>query len=246
MKKTGIAAVVLLVAGAAATDGAWYTGTQLETLLPEKIAEANQELARQLPGSEVQLSLTSLERGVFSSVARYQLDLGELAHEWPASELVLVEHIEHGPLPLSRLSTLRLLPVLSHSQTRLEETALTAPSPDQPRRDAAAQALAALQRCFAELQAVPEPTAAALPAVSDARAPDTAAARAGLRTLAAQLDSNDLAASDHFDALRPALAQRLDAPALQAMAEAIANLDYAAARGWLAGALDETEGEAAA
>lgn len=127
MKKTGIAAVVLLVAGAAVTAGAWYTGTQLETLLPEKIAEANQELARQLPGSEVQLSLTSLERGVFSSVARYQLDLGELAHEWPASELVLVEHIEHGPLPLSRLSTLRLLPVLSHSQTRLEETALTAP-----------------------------------------------------------------------------------------------------------------------
>ncbi len=44
MKKTGIAAVVLLVAGAAVTAGAWYTGTQLETLLPEKIAEANQEL----------------------------------------------------------------------------------------------------------------------------------------------------------------------------------------------------------
>ena len=129
MKKTGIAAAVVLVAGAAVTAGAWYTGQQLEGVLQDKIAEANQEVARQLPGSGVQIALASLERGVFSSDVRYRIELGEVARqqEWPASELFLIERIEHGPLPLSRLLELRLLPVMAHSQTRLEETALTAP-----------------------------------------------------------------------------------------------------------------------
>ncbi len=125
------------------------------------------------------------------------------------------------------------------------EAALAAPSPGQPERDDAVRALASLQRRFAELQAGPELAAAALPGARDAPVPDAATARAGLRTLAVQLDSNDLAAGEHFDAVRPALALRLDGLALQAMADAIANLDYASARGWLAGALDEAEGESA-
>src|SRR5690606_30466493 len=127
MKKTGIALAILLAAGVAATAGAWYTGQQLEGVLQDKIAEANQELARQLPGSGVQVALASLERGVFSSDVRYRIELGGVAQEWPASELFLIERIEHGPLPLSRLRELRLLPVMAHSQARLEETALTAP-----------------------------------------------------------------------------------------------------------------------
>src|SRR5690606_10094867 len=45
----------------------------------------------------------------------------------PSSELVLVEHIEHGPLPLSRLVRLQLMPVLTYGHARLEEGPLTAP-----------------------------------------------------------------------------------------------------------------------
>lgn len=126
MKKTGIALAILLAAGVAVTGGAWFTGKQLQAVIDDKIAEANEELARQLPGSEVRLTLASLERGVFSSQARYQIALGELAADLPASELVLIEHIEHGPLPLSRLSSLQLLPVMAYSQARLEENPLTA------------------------------------------------------------------------------------------------------------------------
>jgi uncharacterized protein YdgA (DUF945 family) len=127
MKKTGIALALLLAAGVAATAGAWYTGQQLEGVLHDKIAEANQELVRQLPGSGVQLALASLERGLFSSDVRYRIELGETAQDLPASELFLIEHIEHGPLPLSRLRELRLAPVMAHSQMRLEESVLTAP-----------------------------------------------------------------------------------------------------------------------
>lgn len=125
MKKTGIVLSVLLIAGVAVTGGAWFTGQQLETHLESKLAEANQELARQLPGSSIRLE--SLQRGLFGSQARYRIDLGEQAAELPSSELVLVEHIEHGPLPLSRLVRLQLMPVLTYGHARLEEGPLTAP-----------------------------------------------------------------------------------------------------------------------
>lgn len=127
MKKTGITLAILLTAGVALTAGAWFTGKQLETLLGDAIAEANQELERQMPGGEVRLELESLERGLFTSQARYRIELGELAADLPSSELRMVERIEHGPLPLSRLLRLRLLPVMTHSQARLEENALSAP-----------------------------------------------------------------------------------------------------------------------
>lgn len=127
MKKTGIALAVLLVAAGAAGAGAWYTGKQVESLLGDKVAEANDALRRQLPGSEINLQLVALERGVFSSQARYRVDLGELAVDLPSSELVLVERIEHGPLPLSRLLRLQWRPVLTHGQARLERNALSAP-----------------------------------------------------------------------------------------------------------------------
>ena len=127
MRKTGIALAILLATSVAVTGGAWYTGQQLEGLLQEKITEANRELVRQLPGSGVRVALASLERGVFSSDVRYRIELGETAQDLPASELFLIEHIEHGPLPLSRLRELQLLPVMAHSQARLEETVLTAP-----------------------------------------------------------------------------------------------------------------------
>jgi signal transduction histidine kinase/CheY-like chemotaxis protein len=121
------------------------------------------------------------------------------------------------------------------------ETALSVPWGESAPRDAAMRALTALQLAFAVLQAAPEPVSA-MPHATPSL--DAATARAGLQALAIQLDNHDLAAGDHFESLRPALAQRLDASAVHAMAQAIAGLDYTAARGWLSAALDETEGAA--
>jgi len=127
MKKTGIAIAVLLAAGAAATGGAWYTGTQLEGVLNEAVAKSNEQIAQQLPGLGMKLELVSFERGFFSSDARYRINLGELGAELPSSELIVLDHIEHGPLPLSRLKRLQLVPVLAHSKARMEQNELLEP-----------------------------------------------------------------------------------------------------------------------
>lgn len=127
MKKTGIAIAVLLAAGAAATGGAWYTGTQLEGVLNDAVAKSNEQISKQLPGMGMKLELVSLDRGFWSSDARYRIDLGTLGSDLPSSELIVLDHIQHGPLPLSRLKRLQLVPVLAHSSARLEQNALLEP-----------------------------------------------------------------------------------------------------------------------
>src|SRR5690606_2947173 len=58
MKKTaGIAAGVIVVAGAVATIGAWYTGTQLKDVLNQSLVEANEHLATAALGSGLNLTL---------------------------------------------------------------------------------------------------------------------------------------------------------------------------------------------
>lgn len=123
MKKTGIALGVLLAAGAVCTGGAWYTAGQLEGALQGAISEGNRQLQTSMPGSGLALELVSLERGLFSSTARYRLRLDKPGDEEPAAELRFVDHIEHGPLPLSRLASLRWLPVMATSRVELERNA---------------------------------------------------------------------------------------------------------------------------
>jgi PAS domain S-box-containing protein len=129
---------------------------------------------------------------------------------------------------------------LARAATTLETALDARATPD------AVGALAALRQAFADLHA-------AATELSDAEAPPPLAAppmddkdwRARVQALAAQLESNDLAASEGFDALRAALAQRLGAAHAQAMATAIDNLDFAAARERLEAAMDAAEGETA-
>jgi PAS domain S-box-containing protein len=129
---------------------------------------------------------------------------------------------------------------LARAATALE-TALDAHASDD-----AVQALADLRQALAELHA-----AAADLAEADAPAPVAAAPlddtrwRARVRALAAQLESNDLAASDGFEALRPEIARRLGPAHAQAMAQAIHSLDFGAARERLRAAMDAAEGETA-
>jgi len=123
-KAVGIAAGVIIAAGVVATAGAWYTGTRLEGVLQDAIAQANTQMAqsgRNADGSpQFSAELVSLDRHLFSSTAHYRLNV-QLPHAQPA-HFLLVDHIEHGPLPLSRLLTLRLAPVMAASNTELENS----------------------------------------------------------------------------------------------------------------------------
>lgn len=126
MNKSGIAAGVIVVVGALATGGAWYTGQQLPGVLNEALAKGNQELAKAFAGSQykVTVQLESLDSGLFSSTARYRSTIEALDENGQTKtlEFKAVDHIQHGPLPLSRLASLKLLPVMAVSKAELEKT----------------------------------------------------------------------------------------------------------------------------
>ena len=122
MKKiAGIAAGALVAVAALGTAGAWYTGQQLPSVLDASIKQANAEMSKSLPalGLSATIELLSLERQLLSSEARYRI---VFQVEGEPVELVVSDHIEHGPFPLSRLKSLRLMPVMATSNYALEQS----------------------------------------------------------------------------------------------------------------------------
>ncbi|MGC1328650.1 YdgA family protein [Pseudomonas sp.] len=123
-KAAGIAAGVVIAVGVVATAGAWFTGTRLEGVLQEAISEGNQQLLQSGVGpdgkAQFSIELVSLDRHLFSSTAHYRVNV-QMPHAKPA-HLLFVDHIEHGPLPLSRVTRLRLAPVMAASNFELEKS----------------------------------------------------------------------------------------------------------------------------
>ncbi|MCX7081496.1 MAG: DUF945 family protein, partial [Pseudomonas sp.] len=128
-KSAGVLLGIVVAAGAISAGGAWYTGTKLEGVLKTSISDANKELQAAMVGSNgvATLELVSLDRQLFSSTAHYRLKgHGDMFGDAPEGvELLFVDHIEHGPLPFSRLFSLKWLPVLATSHYELEKTPLT-------------------------------------------------------------------------------------------------------------------------
>lgn len=125
-KSVSIAAGVVVVVGALATAGAWYTGTKLEGVLRDSIEQGNQELAKSLKGSNstITLEMLSIDRHIFSSTAHYRVVVHDenLATDGNNAEFLFVDHIEHGPLPFSRLKSFKLLPVMAQSNFEMEQS----------------------------------------------------------------------------------------------------------------------------
>ncbi|MGY2362513.1 YdgA family protein [Pseudomonas azotoformans] len=130
MNKPAVVLLGFVVAvGVVSAGGAWYTGKQLEPVLQTAVQDANKELQRSMAGVDgtVALELVSLDRGLFSSTAHYRLK-GQgsfFGEQNPNPELLFVDHIEHGPLPFSRLVSLKWLPVMATSHYELEKNATT-------------------------------------------------------------------------------------------------------------------------
>ncbi|MNN01426.1 hypothetical protein D3C81_1140430 [compost metagenome] len=72
------------------------------------------------------VSLLSVERGLFSSNARYQVTIAGTEGEAPKT-LVIADRLEHGPFPVSRLASGKLMPVMAQSHFALEQNDFTAP-----------------------------------------------------------------------------------------------------------------------
>jgi uncharacterized protein YdgA (DUF945 family) len=130
-KAASVTAGVIVAAGVLACVGAWYTGTRLEGVLQDSIRQANQQMQQSMPGADGKprgsIELVSLDRHLFSSEAHYRLTVQghELGLGDAPVQLEFVDHIEHGPLPLSRLKSLDLVPVMAVSNFALQNTPAT-------------------------------------------------------------------------------------------------------------------------
>lgn len=126
MKKTArIVTGVVIVAGALITAASWYTGTRLEGVLRDSVEQANQQLGNAFAryNGHIEAQLVSLERGVFNSTAHYKVDvqLEDNDGKPVQAQVLVVDHIQHGPFPWSRVSHLELMPVLATSNFALEK-----------------------------------------------------------------------------------------------------------------------------
>lgn len=126
MKKTALAIAIPLAVVGVAVAGAWYTGSRVEQEVSRGIDEANTLLKAEAPELGMTVSLLSVERGVLSSNARYQVTIAGQDGE-AAKTLVFTDRLEHGPFPASRLASGKLGPVMAQSHFALEQNELTAP-----------------------------------------------------------------------------------------------------------------------
>ncbi|KAE9525507.1 YdgA family protein [Testudinibacter aquarius] len=125
MKKSSLALGAIAVLVAAWAGGTWYSGKALEQKYPEYIALANERVTSGYNNVahgnyHLEIKNTKLERGFFSTQIEDQVIITDLKDN---SQLILPfkSTAEHGPLPLSRLTSLKLMPVLADAHSEMTE-----------------------------------------------------------------------------------------------------------------------------
>lgn len=117
MKLAKVAISVAVVIGAVATGGSWYTGKQIEQRYGELVQKANQSLQQlKIYGVQAELKDVQIERGLFSSAARYNLAVksGDESYEFKGNDTLY-----HGPLPLNRLMKGNIVPVMASAESNI-------------------------------------------------------------------------------------------------------------------------------
>ncbi|MGR6980959.1 YdgA family protein [Testudinibacter sp. P27/CKL/0425] len=122
MKKSSLALGAVAVLVATWAGGTWYSGKILEEKYPEYVQQANEETFKQLVGYEYQFEVknTKLARSFFSTEIEDQLII---THRTNNKQYIIPFKTiaEHGPLPLSRLTSLRLAPVMTSAHSEIIE-----------------------------------------------------------------------------------------------------------------------------
>ena len=130
MKKSLVAAGVVVALGIVWTGGAWYTGKKLETHLAEMVTQANDQIKRYSPEAGIELSYQNYQRGVFNSQLQLVVKpIAGQADSWlkPGQSIVLDETVDHGPFPLTQLKSLNLIPAMASVRTTLVNNDVTKP-----------------------------------------------------------------------------------------------------------------------
>lgn len=130
MKKTLVAAGIIVALGVVWTGTAWYTGKQLEKHLADMVGQANAELKRSAPGAGLEVAAQNYERGIFKS--HLQLLVKPVEGEqnpWlkPGQSVVLNETVDHGPFPFAQLKSFNLIPAMASVKTTLVNNDVSKP-----------------------------------------------------------------------------------------------------------------------
>lgn len=130
MKKSLVAASVIVALGIVWTGGAWYTGKKLETHLAEMVTQANAHIKSSAPQANVELSYQNYQRGVFSSQLQLVLrPIAGKASPWlkAGQSVVFNEAVDHGPFPFAQLKTFNLIPAMASVKTTLQNNDVSKP-----------------------------------------------------------------------------------------------------------------------
>lgn len=123
MKKANVALGVVIALGVVWTGASWFTGKQVESNIDQLIDQANQLIAKNYPGSHLQLSKQNYQRHIFSSELQlvWQGSSDATADSLlpPGKSVILNETIDHGPFPLSQLKQFNLLPAAASVHSEL-------------------------------------------------------------------------------------------------------------------------------
>ena len=127
MKKgVAITAGVVIVGAGLWLGGTWYTGQRIEAEAPQRLTEANEELAKALPGYNVKIEQLSFARSFFGSDARYAVSLAsppELKEDFPNGlRFEFDTHFQHGPFPGKALASGHFAPSLAFVHSELVKT----------------------------------------------------------------------------------------------------------------------------
>ncbi|MEI2264674.1 YdgA family protein [Erwinia sp. CGal63] len=126
MKKTKIAAGVIIALGVIWTGTAWFTGKKLENNRDMLVQEANARMNELLPNGRLKLSYQDWQRGIFSSSLRLVVQSDSQTEDnsplKPGQSVVFDEKIDHGPFPFAQLKKFNLIPSMASVHTQLENT----------------------------------------------------------------------------------------------------------------------------
>ncbi|MFE8154256.1 YdgA family protein [Brenneria goodwinii] len=131
MKKSLVAAGVIIALGAIWTGASWYTGKQLALNIDELTDNINTQLKTAYPDAALKVVYRDYQGGIFSSQLAYVLqsdgsDKGQQLLA-PGEEIVINETVSHGPFPLAQLKKFNLIPAMASVHGELTNTPVVKP-----------------------------------------------------------------------------------------------------------------------
>ena len=121
MKKSTLAASVIVALGAVWLGGAWYTGKVAEEEYVHQFELLNQNIQQSFSakGLSVEVSQVAIERGFLSSKTRYDIVVKDPNKPESVFTLPFEGTLYHGPLPVNQLSQFNFTPTMFASVDKL-------------------------------------------------------------------------------------------------------------------------------